>query len=113
MKTKLDTVKKLVYDIMYEDERARRDEPYLIGEVIKRKAPRTKGMAVEYFMANYNNFNLPPFESITRFARDFRRDNKELIDQDTKVARKENMEEYRAYFRGGNNGAVARDRIEN
>lgn len=113
MKTKLDTVKKIVYDIMYEDERARKDEPYLIWEVIKRKAPRTKGMAVEYFMANYNYFNLPPIESITRCARQFRREHRELIDLETKTARNENMEEYRAYFREGNNGTVARDRIKN
>lgn len=99
MRNKLDTVKKLVYDIMYEDERARRDEAYLIGEVIKRKAPRTREMAVEYFMKNYNYFNLPSFESITRVSRDFRRENKELIDLDTIIARNENMEEYRAYFR--------------
>ena len=59
MKNKLDTVKKLVYDIMFEDERARKDEPYLIGEVIKRKAPRTKGMAVGYFLKHYDKFNLP------------------------------------------------------
>ncbi len=99
MRNKLDTLKKLVYDIMFEDARARRDETYLIGEVIKRKAPRTREMAVEYFMKNYNNFNLPSFESITRLSRKFRREYKELIDLETKVARSENMEEYRAYFR--------------
>lgn len=99
MKNKLDTVKKLVYDIMFEDERARRDETYLIGQVIKRKAPRTIGMAVEYFMNNYNYFNLPSFESITRVSREFRREYKELIDLETKVARSENMKEYRTYFR--------------
>lgn len=99
MKNKLDTTKKLVYDIMFEDERARRDEPYLIGQFIKRKAPRTRGMAVEYFLNNYKYFNLPPFESITRFSRDFRREYKELIDLETKVARSENMKEYRTYFR--------------
>lgn len=102
MKNKLDTVKNVVYDIMYKDERARIDETYLIGEVIKRKAPRTREMSVEYFMKNYYNFNLPSFESITRCSRNFRREYKELIDLETKVARKENMEEYRAYFRSDN-----------
>ena len=109
----LDTIKKTVYYIMENDELARKDDHYLMWKYIEKKCTRAKGTSIEYFFTRYKNYNLPPLASITRLARQFRREHRELIDQDTKVARNENMEEYKAYFREVNNGTVARDRIKN
>ena len=100
----LNTIKKTVYYIMENDELARKDDHYLMWKYIERKCTRAKGTSVEYFLTHYMNYKLPPLASITRFARQFRREHSKLIDQDTKVARNENMEEFKAYFRRDDNG---------
>lgn len=89
----------LVEEILKIDERARKDDWYLIAQVIKKKNPRVSFVNLTYALEHGKDFALPSFESITRARRKAQKEGK-YTDTDTLIARTEEEKEYREYYGG-------------
>lgn len=89
----------LVEEILKNDERARKDDWYLIAQVIKKKCARASMVNLIYALEHAKDFGLPSFESITRARRKAQKEGK-YTDTDTLMARVQEEKEYREYYGG-------------
>lgn len=89
----LRTLKNLVEEILRNDKLARKDDCYLILQVISRLYPYEVGKNFEAVMFNAKNKGIS-FESITRCRRKVQEKNSELVDKETFIMRKAKQKEY-------------------
>lgn len=95
-KAKLKNLEKVVKEILENDELARKDDCYLILEVIRRIFPFEVGKTFADVMFNAKSKGIS-FESITRARRKIQRKYPELKDEETAEIRNIEQEEYREY----------------
>lgn len=95
-KEKLLKIDKIVEEILRKDELARKDDCYLILEVIRRMYPFEVGKTFADVMFNAKSKGIS-FESITRARRKVQRDYPELADKKVTEVRQEETQEYVDY----------------
>lgn len=95
-KEKLFKIDKIVEEILRKDELARRDDCYLILEVVRRMYPFEVGKTFAEVMFNAKSKGIS-FESITRARRKVQQDYPELADKQVAEIRKEETQEYVDY----------------
>lgn len=92
----LKNLEKTVEDILKNDELSRRDDCYLILQVITKLYPYEVGKKFKEVMFNAKNKGIS-FESITRCRRKLQEKNPELIDEETAKIRNTKQKEYVKY----------------
>lgn len=92
----LKNLEKTVEDILRNDELSRRDDCYLILQVITKLYPYEVGKKFKEVMFNAKNKGIS-FESITRCRRKLQEKNPELIDEETAKIRNMKQKEYVKY----------------
>lgn len=97
-KVKLKQIAGLVEEILREDELAKRDDCYLILEVIRRMYPFEVGKTFANVMLGAQEKGIS-FEGITRARRSVQRKYPELKDKKVEEVRKKEEEEYREFSR--------------
>lgn len=95
-KAKLKNLEKVVKEILENDELARKDDCYLILEVIRRIFPFEVGKTFADVMFNAKSKGIS-FESITRARRKIQGKYPELKDEEIAEIRNIEQEEYREY----------------
>ena len=95
-KAKLKNLEKIVEEILRNDELSRKDDCYLILEVIRKIFPFEVGKTFAQVMFNAKSKGIS-FESITRARRKVQRKYPELKDEETAELRNAEQEEYREY----------------
>lgn len=95
-KEKLFKIDKIVEEILRKDELARKDDCYLILEVVRRMYPFEVGKTFADVMFNAKSKGIS-FESITRARRKVQQDYPELADEKVTEIRKEETQEYVDY----------------
>lgn len=95
-KNKLKRIAEVIEDILKEDELARRDDCYLILEVIRRMYPFEVGKTFAQVMIGAKEKGIS-FESITRARRKVQNKYPELKDKETAEIRDKEQEEYIEY----------------
>ena len=93
---KLKRLEKTVEEILRNDELARRDDGFLILEVVRRLYPFEVGKTFADVMFNAKNKGIS-FESITRARRKIQKKYPELKDVETAEIRNAEQEEYIKY----------------
>ena len=86
-------IKKAVYEILQEDEYARKDDNYLILKVIQKLEPDLIGTTFVNVMTRIK-FRGISFEGITRARRKFFEEHPELKEEKAETARRKKEEEY-------------------
>lgn len=103
---KLNTIKKLVREILEKDEKARNSDNYLYLMVLqntamKKQTPFPQDVTLEYFLLNMSNWGVPPFESVRRSRQKVQAECPHLCPcEKVSEYRAVNEEEYRAFARG-------------
>lgn len=92
----LKKLEKIVEEILKNDELSRKDDCYLILQVVSKLYPNEIGKKFETVMFNAKNKGIS-FESITRCRRKLQEKNSELRDKETVKNRKEKQKEYIKY----------------
>ena len=92
----LKKLEKIVEEILKNDELSRKDDCYLILQVVSKLYPNEIGKKFETVMFNAKNKGIS-FESITRCRRKLQEKNPELRDEETVKNRKEKQKEYIKY----------------
>lgn len=95
-KAKLKNLEKVVKEILENDELARKDDCYLILEVVRRIFPFEVGKTFANVMFNAKSNGIS-FESITRARRKIQNKYPELKDEEVSAIRNAEQEEYREY----------------
>lgn len=95
-KYKLKRIDKIIKDILRNDELARKDDCYLILEVIRRIYPFEVGKTFAQVMMGAKGKGIS-FESITRVRRKVQNKYPELKDKETAEIRDKEQEEYIEY----------------
>lgn len=95
-KAKLQSLKKVVEEILQKDKLARKDDCYLILEVIRKMFPLEVGKTFASVMFNAKSKGIS-FESITRVRRKIQKKYPELKDKETAELRDAEQKEY-IYF---------------
>lgn len=90
---RLRNLRKIVKEILENDELARRDDCYLILEVIRKVYPFEAGRTFANVMLNAKNKGIS-FESITRARRQVQKKYPELKDEEMAEIRDKEQEEY-------------------
>lgn len=93
---KLRNLEKVVEEILRNDELSRKDDCYLILEVIRKMYPFEVGKTFADVMFNAKSKGIS-FESITRARRKVQRKYPELKDEEVAEIRNAEQEEYREY----------------
>lgn len=92
-KAKLQNLRKVVEEILQKDKLARKDDCYLILEVIRKLFPLELGKTFASVMFNAKSKGIS-FESITRVRRKVQRKYPELKDKETAELRDAERKEY-------------------
>ena len=92
----LKNLEKIVREVLENDELARRDDCYLILQVVSRLYPNQIGKKFETVMFGAKHKEIS-FESITRCRRKIQEKNPELKDEITAIARENKQKEYIKY----------------
>lgn len=95
-KEKLKSIEKIVEEILRADELARRDDNFLILQVVRRMYPFEVGKTFAAVMFNAKNKGIS-FESITRARRKLQNKYPELRDEEVSEIRDEEQKEYIEY----------------
>lgn len=90
-------IKKTVYDILKEDEYARKDDNYLIMRVVQELEPELAGTTFVNVMQNITYKSIS-CESITRNRREFFREYPELKDKKATASRQKEESLYKFEF---------------
>lgn len=93
---RLKNLEKVVKEILENDEYSRKDDCYLILEVIRKMFPYEVGKTFATVMFNAKNKGIS-FESITRARRKIQRKHPELKDNEISEIREAEQEEYKQY----------------
>ena len=90
-------IKKTVYSILDENEKAREDDNYLILKVVQVLEPELAGTTFAHVMLNlgYKKISL---ESITRARRKWAETHKDLLNSNVEEARRKEEENYFAEY---------------
>jgi len=97
-KARLKNLEKVVKQILENDELARKDDCYLILEVIRKMYPFEVGKTFAQVMFHAKDKGIS-FESITRARRKVQKKFPELKDNEVAEIREAEQEEYREYAR--------------
>lgn len=90
---KLNTVKKIVREILSNNEQSRGDDNILFLEVLKKMKLDVKEITLEAFFVNYDRLDIPSVETITRARRKAQEENPILLPSDEIVLRRRRAEE--------------------
>ena len=86
-------IKKVVYKVLKEDSYARKDDGYLIQQVLIEMLPCNAGTAFGQVLQNMKYKGIS-FEAITRARRKFLEENPQLREDKVEKTRREKEEEY-------------------
>ena len=89
----------IVLKILKEDERARKDDNYLIKRVHEVVLPGASELTLNQVLGLITRKELPCFESIRRARQKAQEKHPELTDVDTLIHRADKEEEYREFAR--------------
>ena len=90
-------IRKTVYKILDEDEKAREDDNYLIFKVVQELEPDLAGTTFAHVMLNLK-YKKISFEGITRERRKWAETHKDLLNASTEKARRKEEENYFAEY---------------
>lgn len=94
-------IEDVVRDILMNDKRARKDDFYLISELIRRVRPSVLTLQVVEALNVAKEKGFPPFESITRARRKVQRKDPSLKDEETEKIRLNEVNTYKTFAFGG------------
>ena len=86
-------IRKTVYKILDEDEKAREDDNYLIFKVVQELEPELAGTTFANVMFNLKYKNIS-FEGITRARRKWAEEHRDLLNANVEDARRKEEENY-------------------
>lgn len=90
-------IRKTVYKILDEDEKAREDDNYLILKVVQELEPELAGTTFANVMFNLKYKNIS-FEGITRARRKWAEQHRDLLNSNVENARRKEEENYFAEY---------------
>ena len=90
-------IRKTVYKILDEDEKAREDDNYLIFKVVQEMEPELAGTTFANVMFNLKYKNIS-FEGITRARRKWVEEHRDLLNSNVENARRKEEENYFAEY---------------
>lgn len=90
-------IRKTVYKILDEDEKAREDDNYLIFKVVQELEPELAGTTFANVMFNLKYKNIS-FEGITRARRKWVEEHRDLLNANVEDARRKEEENYFAEY---------------
>ena len=90
-------IRKTVYKILDEDEKAREDDNYLILKVVQELEPELAGTTFANVMFNLKYKNIS-FEGITRARRKWVEEHRDLLNSNVENARRKEEENYFAEY---------------
>lgn len=90
-------IRKTVYKILDEDEKAREDDNYLILKVVQELEPELAGTTFANVMFNLKYKNIS-FEGITRARRKWVEEHRDLLNANVEDARRKEEENYFAEY---------------
>lgn len=88
----------IVKEILENDEKARKDDFYLILRVIQKTNPEVRNMNFNILLENAELLHIPSFASITRARRNVTTKYPELIDEETNRIRRREEQKYKEEF---------------
>jgi len=94
------TLENVVYKVLLNNKKARKDDFILILEVIREYCPVLLEYKFEIVFLEHKELGLPSFESITRARRKLQKLYPFLLDNETKKKREELEKEYKNYYVG-------------
>ena len=94
------TLENVVYKVLLNNKKARKDDFILILEVIREYCPVLLEYKFEIVFLEHKELGLPSFESITRARRNLQKMYPILLDNETKKKREELEKEYKNYYVG-------------
>ena len=94
------TLENVVYKVLLNNKKARKDDFILILEVIREYCPVLLEYKFEIVFLEHKELGLPSFESITRARRNLQKLYPFLLDNETKKKREELEKEYKNYYVG-------------
>lgn len=92
------TTTNIVKEILENDEKARKDDFYLILRVIQRTNPEVRNMNFNILLENAELLRIPSFASITRARRHVENKYPELVDEETNKIRRREEKKYKEKF---------------
>lgn len=93
----MDTIEKIVEDILKEYSIARKDDWILYGLVVNKINPECMYKSFKDVIKNHLEYRLPAFESVSRCRRKLQATNEDLVNNDMKAKRNEYEEIYKSY----------------
>lgn len=90
---KIETVKKMVREILKDNAHTRGDDNILFLEVLKKLGLKINEITIDIFFQNYGRLDLPSIETVTRARRKAQEENPLLLPTDEVILRRRRAEE--------------------